>query len=391
MKTFRLERVNGLVLGKQHLTDRSKIDNPVAIAEDIAGLHATISTTPYLSLFARSRQFEKSDLDEELYERRTLGRIRCVRKTIYIHSRELISMVYAATASVAERASSRYLESRGVSTAAYEETSGAILELLEGNGMTAASIRRHLQTGLDMSAILYLMCDRGLLVRWRPEKGWRDRTNKYRLFREVFPQIDMRRTDEAEATALLVGRYLRAFGPVTVTDIAWWTGLGKTRARKALDSLRDAILPVGISGVEGDFAMLRLDEDRMSEMKLSDELAISLLPALDPYLMGYKERARYIDQENYSMVFDRSGNATSTILIGGKVAGVWDFEEGETPVVKLLLFGEVDPDMMERIRAEAYSVGQFISDQEVDLKLCRSMKPLTRRTAGGMMSPLKDC
>ena len=389
--TFDLDWINRLVLGKQHLTDRSKINDPATIAEDITGLHATISTTPYLSLFARSRRFEKSDLDEELFQKRTLGRIRCVRKTIYIHSRKLIPMVYAATAGVAKKASRRYLESRGVAAAAYDDISGAILGLLEGTGMTASSIRKKLHTDLDVSAILYLMCDQGLLIRWRSEKGWRDRSQQYRLFREVFPEVNLRRMGEAEATALLAGRYLRAFGPATVNDIAWWTGLGKTKARSALNHLQDQILHVRITGMESDFVMLRSDVDGVSGPEPAGESAISLLPTLDPYLMGYKDRARYIDPEHYSMVFDRSGNATSTIVIDGKVAGVWDFEGCDTPVVKLFLFRDIEPDVIERIRVEAHGAGKFISEHEVRLELCRSMKPLTKRTAGGMMSPLKDC
>ena len=37
-------------------------------------------------------------------------------------------------------------------------------------------------------------------------------------------------------------------------------------------------------------------------------------------------------------VFDRSGNATSVILVDGKVVGVWDFKGGEESFVKLHIF-----------------------------------------------------
>ena len=330
-------------------------------------------------------------MDEELYEKRTLGKTRCVRKTIYTHTKEMIPLVYAATSSAVEKASRQYMESPGVSFAEYEDISGEILGLLEGGGVTASGIRKHLETDLDVSAILYLMYDRGLLLRWRPEKGWRTRSHQYRVFQEILPDIDLKRMDEFKATALLVERYLGSFDPAPVNDIAWWTGLGKTKARRALDSLRDCIFPAAISGSQDDFIMLRSDEDRINKTEPSSELAISLLPTLDLYLVGYKNRNRYIHQENSDRVFDRSGNATSTILLDGKVASVWDFEDREEPVVKLFLFREAEPDTMERIRAEAHRIGEFISGDKVHLKLCRSMVPLTKRPAGGMMSPLKSC
>ena len=57
------------------MTDDSKIDDVVQIVKDIGGLHATGSTVPYLSLFARTRNFVKKYLDEELYVKRNLGKI----------------------------------------------------------------------------------------------------------------------------------------------------------------------------------------------------------------------------------------------------------------------------------------------------------------------------
>ena len=85
-----LEEINEFVLRKQHLTDDSKADNIVRIVRDINGLHATDPTTPYLSLFARTRNFAKEQLEEELYIKRNLGKIRCMRKTVYVLSKEMI-------------------------------------------------------------------------------------------------------------------------------------------------------------------------------------------------------------------------------------------------------------------------------------------------------------
>ena len=70
-----LTAVNHYLLRKQHLTDDSKTDDIVQIVEDVGGLHATIPKTPYLSLFSRANNFTRKQLDEELYENRSLGKI----------------------------------------------------------------------------------------------------------------------------------------------------------------------------------------------------------------------------------------------------------------------------------------------------------------------------
>ena len=117
---------------------------------------------------------------------------------------------------------------------------------------------------------------------------------------------------------------------------------------------------------------------------------MNLLPSLDPYLMGYKDRERYLNPEYYKNVFDRSGNATSTILLNGKVIGVWNIAEKPEPLIKLLLFEEVERRVLKKVYLEGQKIGKFIADGDVQIKERNSMVPLTRRTAGGVMSPLKD-
>ena len=97
MNHFNLNQINNLILRKQHLTDESKTDDVVQIVKDVGGLHATIPKTPYLSIFSRAKSFTNKKLDEELYEKRSLGKIRCVRKTIYILPKEMIPIAYSAT------------------------------------------------------------------------------------------------------------------------------------------------------------------------------------------------------------------------------------------------------------------------------------------------------
>src|SRR5512143_1886026 len=98
------------VLRRQHLTPDSKGDDVVQTVKDISGLYAANAATPYLSLLARTRHFARDQLDEELSVRRTLGRIRCMRKVIYILPIDLLMAAHWATRSLNVEASRRYLE-----------------------------------------------------------------------------------------------------------------------------------------------------------------------------------------------------------------------------------------------------------------------------------------
>ena len=48
-------------------------------------------------------------------------------------------------------------------------------------------------------------------------------------------------------------------------------------------------------------------------------------------------------------------------------------------------------EMLQEIYLKVEKIGRFIAGMEVQIKECDSMVPLTRRTAGGVMLPLKGC
>ncbi len=391
MNSIDLDRVNYFVLRKQHLTDDARIDDVVRIAGDIAGLHATSATTPYLSLYARTHHFRKEHLEEELYLKRSLAKIRCMRNTLYILPKEMIPPAYAATGKIAQEASRRYAEFRGVSPEKYKVISKSVLALLKGREMSVFEVKKALKSQVDVASLLSLMCDQGLLVRGRRERGWKDKNHKYALFREYYPDVDLAQMDETEARTLLLQYYLRSFGPVTENDIAWWMGLTKAAVRKALGDIEEQTVRVGINDIEGDFIMLRSDWDIMKDVGPFEKPEVNLLPFLDPYLMGYRQRERYLELENYNRIYDRSGNAVSSIMLNGRIVGVWDFTEDAEPTVKIFLFNEVGKGVLKSIQARAQQMGEFIADRKVRIKLCDSMVPLTSRHAGMVMSPLKGC
>jgi len=390
MSNISLNGINRLVLRKQHLTDDSKIDDIVQIVKDVGGLHATSSTVPYLSLFARTRNFAKDQLDEQLYTKRNLGKIRCMRKTVHILHKEMIPIAYSATKKQIVPLSEKYSQYLGVTEKEYEATSELILKTLKGRGMTAAEIKKALRSELNISAIVNLMCDKGLLIRGKPKNGWKSNIHTYHLFQDYFPDVDLNAVDEEKAKEFLVKEYIASFGPVTENDIAWWTGFPKRDVKKILENLRCQTTRVKISDMKNSHLVLSSDVESLQSLNIGRKNIINFLPSLDPYLMGYKDRGRYLNPEYYNYIFDRSGNATSTILLNGEVVGVWDICEKPEPLVKLFLFEEVQNTVFKDIYVMAKRIGKFIVEKEVQIKECDSMTPLTRRTAGGVMSPLKD-
>jgi hypothetical protein len=391
MDPIDLKVVNQFTLQKHHLTDATKISDIPKIVSDIGGLHSTGSTPPYLSLFARHLGFKKDMLVWELYEKRTLAKIRCVRKTIYIHPRSMLPIVHNATRGALEKASKAFMVRQGISDKDYTSLAKKVLRLLSTGELTAKELKEKLSADWNISPLLYYMCDQGLLIRAKPAGGWRDKNHHYAPFTTYFPDLKLDQVSEESATLALVRHYLGAFGPVTMDDMLWWTDLGKTRLQKALEALGDEVITLSIKGLDGPFHLLRSELEKLVGMTPDDGPTINLLPYLDPYIMGYRERERYLKEEYRDLTFDRTGNAASVILLNGVIAGVWDFENKGKPRIKLFLFVELPEEVLLTIEEKALRLGEFIADEPVDLVVCDSMVPFSERTVGSFMSPLKGC
>ncbi|MCC7572297.1 MAG: winged helix DNA-binding domain-containing protein [Candidatus Methanofastidiosum sp.] len=144
---------------------------------------------------------------------------------------------------------------------------------------------------------------------------------------------------------------------------------------------------MNISGL-GEHIIFKNGLNQLKNIKENNNPQINLLPALDPCIMGYKERDRYLDKEYFNYIFDRAGSGTTTIINNGKIIGVWDFEENPDPIIKIFMFE--DQNISKEIEKKAKEIGNFIYEKEVKIKICDDMTPLDKRTTGGFMAPLKD-
>jgi len=248
-----------------------------------------------------------------------------------------------------------------VTESEYEAASKSILEHLGSNGLNASEIKKELHAEINLSPIINYMCDLGILVRGLPKGGWKSNTHTYYRTDKYLPDINLSEYGQGEARKIVVSQYLSSFGPVTLTDIFWWAGFPKTEIKKILDDL-SGIEYVNISGL-GEHIISKNDLNLLKNVRENNNSQINLLPALDPYIMGYKERDRYLDKEYFNYIFDRAGSGTTTILSNGKIIGVWDFEENPSPVVKIFMFE--DQNISKEIEKKARELGSLFMKRKL--------------------------
>jgi hypothetical protein len=391
MDSFSLKKVNKFVLKKHHLTKVSKINDILQITKDLCGLHATGTLEPYIQLFIRTNEFKKEDLDRELYLNHSLGRIRGMRKTLFIQTREMIPIVYNVIRFLTDKRDKKYLEYRKISLEEYEKISKKLLDLLNENEMSTSEIKKRLNSKKDITAVISVMCDRMELIRGKPLKSWKDRRLLYAPFKKYFPNLNLEKYDENQAIESLIQQYIKTYGPVTEDDIVWWVGISKSKAKKAIENCSENLEKIEVKELTNEYYIYNKDIEKLKDSGLRNEININLLPLLDPYIMGYKKRERYIDFRYYENVFDKTGNATSTILLNGRVVGVWDLIEKPDQVFKIFFFEKINQEILSMIQKDAIKLGRFLIKKDVKIKVCEEMIPLTERSLGSFMSALKNC
>jgi hypothetical protein len=328
-------------LGRRHrLATEAQADDPTEVARSLVALHATDPATVFLAVAARMVDPKVTAIEQALYDDRTLVRMLGMRRTMWVVPDETMAVVEAAcTKEIAARERRRLvrlLEDSGIAPAGggrawLEEVEAATLAALARRGAALGSelsadvpalrsqytyaegksyggtqtITTQVLNGLSMAA---------RIVRGRPRGSWISSQYRWAPVESWLPG-GVPVLDRGDAQAALVQAWLVAFGPGTVGDLKWWTGLTLGEVRDALRRLD--VVDVDLGGrstgvvLAGDVAPVEAPEPW-----------VALLPSLDPTPMGWTERDWYLG-DHRAALFDRSGNIGPTVWCDGRIVGGW--------------------------------------------------------------------
>jgi len=377
-------------LARRHrLTPTSRAQDVCDAVRSVVAFHSSDPASVFLSAWARTQELEIRRLESALYAERTLVRMLAMRRTLFVVPRELVPVVDAAASQAVaaneRRKLEKFIDESGVSDdpAAWLAAAGAAaLAALEARGEASTSelagdhplLAERLRMGLGTrweadvgaaSRVLLLLAAEGKIVRDRPRGGWTASQYRWVPIERLGP---LERPEPGDARAELLRRYLAAFGPVTETDMRWWTGWSARNARAALASVPHA--EVDLDGAVG--YVLRDD----LEPEPREVPSAALLPALDPTTMGWKLRDWYLGP-HVEAVFDRNGNAGPTVWWGGRVVGGWAQRRDGEIVYRLL--EDLGEDAQRTIEVEGERLAAWLGDVRVTP---RFRAPLERELAG---------
>lgn len=308
-----------------------RADSVTEVAETLVGVHAQVASSAEIALSLRGMGVAPTSVEQALWIDRSLIKSWTARGTLHLVTPTDLALwcgVMTARGSYWDKpAWERY---HGVTARDMDRVLRAIAEELPGHCFTRVELAERIGKASGQSQLAERIMGswggaikppayRGLLC-FGPSEG--------RNITFVAPSDwigdgwEPVEADDALATVAL--RYVNTYGPITKADLGRWMGVEATLARKAFESIADQLVPIDVEG-EARFTTATVI-DEISAKRPRDR--VRLLPAFDPYVVGVLEHLERLlpDPKLRSKVSRAAGWISATVLLDGKIVGVWRYE-----------------------------------------------------------------
>jgi hypothetical protein len=311
-------------LARQLLLERAAVD-PVSVVARLVGLQAQEPLDPYLALWSRLDPFDPHELGRRL-EDRTLVRIVVMRGTIHLVTADDALVLRPLTQPVLDAELARHAEFAphlvGVDLEPALAVGRAFLAEQPATGRTLRAVLAERFPDLHAGALAYACRCLLPLVQVPPRGVWG------RTLQVTLTPLDTwvgRPLAEDPSLEDVVLRYLAAFGPATVADVATWSRL--TRLRPVVERLRPQLRPF-----RDERGRELLDLPDAPRPDPDTPAPVRVLPQYDNVLLSHADRTRFGGDEA-RRVLGAAGPYKGTALVDGQVGAVWHIE-GATMVVE---------------------------------------------------------
>lgn len=333
MPDISLQELIALRLASQRIPSLSLVDSP-----DMAGFQrvdqavqwfGAVQAQEYVHAkwavalrFPAAAPVTHADVEQAL-ARRTVVRTWALRGTLHLVAAADVRWLLALAAPALLTRTAAVYRQKGLDEAGFEKIFPAIRQSLQGGQQlmraelfAALGQHRIATQGQRGAHILYRAAQVGLLCLGTP----RDKQSTYTLLDEWLPagpDLVASREDALKALAL---RYFASHGPATLADFLWWSGLTAGEARAALEMAMPTLNEATFAGQKVWWCARAA---RPPAAGNATSPRVHLLAGFDEYVLGYTDRSAVIDAEHAAKAMTNNGLFRPTLLVNGRVAGVW--------------------------------------------------------------------
>jgi hypothetical protein len=305
------------LLARQLLLDPVSSPGVIETVEHLVGLQAQAPFPPYYGLWSRIDGFRPDDLATLINDHRVV-RIALMRGTIHLVSARDCLPLRQLVQPVLDRAF-RANHGKRLVNVDLAALAARGRELVEAEPMTFAELGQALakrwpdSPPADLAQGVHALVP---LVQVPPRAIWGQSGLARHTSAEAWLGAGAGAGAGSGSLAELVTRYLAAFGPASVQDIQFWSGLTGLRAvvselRPSLVTFRDS------SGAE------LFDLPDAPRPPGGIPVPVRLVAEFDNLVHSHVDRSRIITEEHRARLYSVNGVFPGMVLVDGFVGGMW--------------------------------------------------------------------
>ncbi|MFC1477003.1 DNA glycosylase AlkZ-like family protein [candidate division KSB1 bacterium] len=363
---------------KQKILSGTKGATTPDLLKHFIALNADNIQAVYLVFYNRMHFFSRHMLEDCLYRSKTAGRLRAMRKSLYLIPKEYFAMLFSATHQQREHAIRQAQETWDIDDKEFTETSRVLLQLLAGgekkrihfkNKMPREQ-RRTIETKIGKnivtSSTIDLIID-WLMERWQIIPGaetWNKTGRKYCLFDSIHAQEKFPMNQE-KAEQELVLKYIDSYGPVHIEDIAWWCELTIKRATEIVGNHEDSLSTLKAAETDEHYYIVKEESKHVLSCNEVTSDICCFLSQNDPFFSGYRLNELTVRQEYEKDIFPEFGQVAPVVLIDGMAAGTWNYNETPYKIkLSIKLLKKINPKIEDKLCLEIDHLGDFLGGED---------------------------
>jgi len=334
-----LDTINEFIFTKHNIIPGTQLNSIEDIARNHLGLHAARIGSPYTTLCSRLAQFKTSELTNKLYKEKTLVKFRCMRTTLHIAPHDIAPILFQASRNHRLIECNSFFKQNNIPLSSLYELENIIVSKINDKALPASEIEETIieetrnRIGQEIKIVyakkvLKYFWENGILSYFNAARDWEKEDRKYVLTKSFYPQLNLEKFQIEEAKELLIIENIKKYGPVTLKDISWWSGLGLNIIKRVIEKNNSEITKFKIQNFDSEFYITNEEYCKLIANKKLDFEWISLLAFEDPSLKGYHEsRFRYVDNKYLKQLLNQIGEVQASVIHNGKAIGIWTWHK----------------------------------------------------------------
>lgn len=158
-----------------------------------------------------------------------------------------------------------------------------------------------------------------------------------------------------ECLAKLATKYFKSHNPATLKDFVWWSGLTITDAKSGIEMIQNEFCCEKIKGIDYWISKSAADFKKLKS-------GFFLLPSFDEFLISYTDRSAAIETGHQPKAFSKNGIFWPTVILDGKVKGIWKREmKKDTVSITIQFFDSEQQPAKNILKKEAQKFETFLN------------------------------